>query len=333
MDVNHFSDEQKAGQRIMAGFDGTELNNDLKFLIDTIKVGGIILFSRNISEPAQVKKLTLSAQAYAASCGQPPLFIAIDQEGGEVARLKEPFTQFPDGCPGMTCVEDAQHFARITAKELRSIGVNMDMAPVMDVAPEDIDSIMRNRSFGHDPQRVATMGENIIHELQKNRVMAVAKHFPGIGRTVMDSHLDLPVLEVALEMMVATDLIPFKASIDHDVAGIMLSHILYNKIDPEWPASISKKIAKNLLRDQMGYDGLVLTDDLDMGAIKKHYNIQSVINQILTAEIDIILICKLSSNIKDTFDIVLKEMKDSEKIRRDGKKSVNRVMGLKGVYL
>jgi beta-N-acetylhexosaminidase len=150
MDITSFSDEQSAGQRLMVGFDGTELNPDLKFLIKTLKVGGIILFARNLINPDQITHLCSSVQEYARSCGQPPLFISIDQEGGCVARLKEPFTQFP-GNPKMKGPEDAIHFARVTAAELTEIGVNMNLAPVLDVAPQGIDSVQKNRVFGHDP--------------------------------------------------------------------------------------------------------------------------------------------------------------------------------------
>jgi len=131
MDISEFSNEQLAGQRLMVGFDGTRLNDDLMFLIDTLKVGGIILFSRNLTSPDQIKDLCLSVQEYAVKCGQPPLFISIDQEGGKVARLEEPFTQFP-GNPHMKNDEDARHFAEITASELKNVGINMNMAPVME---------------------------------------------------------------------------------------------------------------------------------------------------------------------------------------------------------
>ncbi|MBW2193699.1 MAG: glycoside hydrolase family 3 protein, partial [Deltaproteobacteria bacterium] len=157
MDINTFSDEQLAGQRLMVGFDGTEFNPDLEFLIQDLKVGGIVLFKRNVSSPEQLKDLCESSQAYARSCGQPPLFISIDQEGGQVARLGEPFTRFT-GNPGMKGAEDAIRFADITAKELGSVGINMNLAPVLDIAPEHGTRVMAGRAFGHDPARVSRMG-------------------------------------------------------------------------------------------------------------------------------------------------------------------------------
>ena len=237
MDISDFSNEQLAGQRLMAGFDGTRLNDDLKFLIDKIKAGGIILFSRNIASPDQIKNLCMSVQEYAAKCEQPPLFISIDQEGGQVARLKEPFTQFP-GNSSMKDEEDARYFSEITASELKNVGINMNMAPVLDVAFDGTKSIMKKRAFGYDPEWVSKLGVAVIEHLQRNGIMAVAKHFPGIGRTILDSHIEMPTLDVDLKTLKSSDLLPFTEAIKHDVAGIMLSHILYNKIDNKWPASL-----------------------------------------------------------------------------------------------
>ena len=332
MDISEFSNEQLAGQRLMAGFDGTRLDDDLKFLIDKIKAGGIILFSRNTVNPDQIKDLCMSVQKYAVKCGQPPLFISIDQEGGQVARLKEPFTQFP-GNPSIKDEEDARHFAEITASELKNVGINMNMAPVLDVAFEGIKSIMKERSFGHDPEWVSKLGVKVIERFQRNGIMAVAKHFPGIGRTVLDSHIEMPTLDFDLNVLKSIDLLPFDGAIKNDVAGIMLSHILYNKIDNKWPASLSIKIAKDLLRDDMGFNGIVMTDDLDMGAIKRKYDIKTIIKQILSADIDIALICRKGPNIEIAYEKILKELKDSKNIKAKGKESVKRILKTKEKYL
>ena len=332
MTAEKFSNQQLAGQRLMVGFEGTDLNPDLRFLIDQIKVGGLILFAGNLATPDQIADLCRAAQDYAKTCGQPPLFIAVDQEGGQVARLKEPFTQFP-GNPGMQYEEDAVHFAEVTAKELHQVGINMNMAPVLDVAPENLNSIMAKRSFGADAEWVARLGIKVIEHLQANKIMAVAKHFPGIGRTVLDSHLDLPVLEDDLTGLEQLDLIPFEASIHNGVSGLMLSHIFYPKLDPQWPASLSKRIAHDLLRKRMGFDGLVLTDDLDMGAITKHFDIRTSILQIFATGIDLALICHKGPNIEIAYDLILKTITDSSEMRAKGVESVARIMHLKNRYL
>ena len=332
MNPNSLSNEQLAGQRLMVGFDGTGLDEYLKFLIGQIKAGGIILFAVNLETPDQIKDLCFAVQDYAKQCGQPPLFIAIDQEGGQVARLKAPFTQFP-GNPHMRHEADAKHFAEVTAAELNQVGINMNMAPVMDVAPADIDSIMAKRAFGGDPDWVSRLGLIVIEHLQRNNIMAVAKHFPGIGRTILDSHLDLPALENDLTAIERFDLIPFQACIQHGVSGIMLSHIFYPQLDDQWPASLSKYIANDLLRRRMGYAGLVLTDDLDMGAITKHFKIQISIQQILAADIDLALICHKSPSIEIAFEQIVKEITDSAEMKARGIESAKRILYSKSEYI
>jgi beta-N-acetylhexosaminidase len=332
INISDFSAEQLAGQRIMAGFQGTELSDNLRFLIDTVKAGSIILFAGNVKTPDQIRNLCESIQGYARSCGQPPIIIAIDQEGGQVARLKEPFTQFP-GNPAMKSIEDAAFFAETTASELLEVGINMNMAPVMDVAPEGIQSVMGKRVFGNDPHIVSKMGAVVIEGLQSKKVMSVAKHFPGIGRTVLDSHLDLPALDAGLSDLESFDLIPFQTAIMHDVAGIMLSHIIYTGIDAGWPASLSEKIAKDLLRGSMGYDGVVMTDDLDMGAVRNHFEIGTSVRQILSAGIDMMLICHEGPDIELAFTEIMRNMRDSRDLRADAEKSVGRIIRLKEKYL
>ena len=332
MDVKDFSDEQIAGQRLMVGFEGKRFNQDLEFLIRKLNVGGIILFSHNVETPDQIKKLCGSIQEYARAHGQPLLIIAIDQEGGQVTRLKEPFTQFP-GNSAMKDVEDARYFAATTAAELAEIGINMNLAPVMDVVPKESNSIMAGRSFGHNPKRVSTMGVTVINCLQDNKIMAVAKHFPGIGRTVLDSHIDLPNCDADLMEMKNCDLLPFEACIDNAVAGIMLSHILYNKIDPKWPASLSPTIAQKLLRDQLGFAGVSMTDDLDMGAIKKHYDIKTAVRQVLLAGIDLALICHKGPDIEFAYQEILQNIQNSTELRASGIEAVIKIVNLKKKFL
>jgi len=332
MHLSALTYEQLAGQRFMVGFDGTTFNDDLRFLIGTLNIGGVILFTRNIVSPDQLRALCTDIQHYGRQSGLAPLLIAIDQEGGEVARLKSPFTQLP-GAAQMRDEEDVTHFARMTAADLRNAGVNMNMAPVLDVAPKEISSVMASRSFGDDPLRVAAMGCLMIDQLQRRNIMAVAKHFPGIGRTVLDSHDDMPTLSVDLEVLKQVDLIPFDAAIDHRTAGMMLSHIFYDRIDPEWPASLSPKIVGDVLRQDMGYDGLVLTDDLDMGAIKRHYDIRTVVRQVLVAGVDVALICHKGPDIENAHQEMIRQMSASADLRLGGMASVARVLKLKRQFL
>ncbi|MDY6823781.1 MAG: beta-N-acetylhexosaminidase [Thermodesulfobacteriota bacterium] len=332
MTINKDSAAFAAGQRLMAGFDGTDLNGDLRLLIDTLHVGGIILFSRNLGAPDEIAALCRDAQAYAADCGLPPLFIAIDQEGGRVARLKEPFTRFP-GNPAIKDFQAATQFAAITAGELINTGINMNIAPVLDVADTIGNSIMAERVFPGAPETVAYLGVTVIRGMQDRGVMAVGKHFPGIGRTTTDSHIDRPILKTDTETLLKTDIIPFQSAIAKDVAGLMLSHIIYTGLDRQWPASLSVDIARTLLRDQMGFSGLVLTDDLDMGAIKNHYSITTVINRIMAADIDIALICHKGPDRETAFEEMARHIRSAPAQRARSNAALNRILALKTRYL
>lgn len=323
---------QRTGQRLMVGFDGAVCDDTLKYYIETLKIGGIILFARNIQAPDQVHDLCRDTQEWARQCGQPPLFVGIDQEGGVVSRLKPPFTQF-QGNPHIKDTNHAAEFARITARELRQIGVNMNMAPVLDVLPKQGPSVMADRSFGNDPQLVALLGNKMIRQFQDAQIMAVAKHFPGIGRTVLDSHDDLPDLDIETERLAQKDMVPFEAAIEAQVAGIMLSHIRYRQIDPLWPASLSPAVTSDILRKQMAYEGLVLTDDLDMGAVAKYYDIPTMVAQCLNAQVDILLICHPGPKIETAFKEILKQVDSNEYLPRYESQSIQRILDAKKEYL
>lgn len=319
-----------AGQRLMLGFDGAEFNDELKHIIGDLCACGIIFFARNIKSPEQVRNLCYDCQAYAKECDLPPLFIAVDQEGGVVARFKEPFTVFK-GNPFIDKVEDAKTFASITAHELKQVGINMNFAPVLDIVPKDVDSIMKDRVFKGDAKTISKLGTQIIHTLQQNGIMAVAKHFPGIGRTLKDSHFHLPVLDIDFKSLWQSDMVPFVDAKNHDVAGIMLSHIIYPKLDKLWPASLSPFVAGDLLRNQMGYNGLVMTDDLDMKAIE--YDIKTCIQQILKSGIDMTLICHKGPNIDRAYHEIEQLLKRDENLYLKGKKSLERILKVKKQYL
>jgi beta-N-acetylhexosaminidase len=189
---------------------------------------------------------------------------------------------------------------------------------------------MADRVFGNRPDHVARMGTALIETLQSGGVMAVAKHFPGIGRTTLDSHLDLPTFREDLAAMAPIDLPPFQAAIDHHVAGVMLSHILYAAIDPQWPASLSPAIARDLLRRKMGYQGVTMTDDLDMGAIVRHFDIRTVIRQVVAAEVDMALICHKGPRIQEGWNEMVAQTRQSPDLARE---SVQRILNLKQSYL
>jgi len=319
-----------AGQKLMVGFEGTELNSDLEFLISELKIGGLVLFSRNIKSPEQLKTLLDQIENFTLQCKIPKLFISIDQEGGEVARLKKPFKVFK-GNPSINNKADAVDFAKTQAIELNHFKINMNFAPVLDVVPKNYKSVMEKRVFKGNAEFVGELGCHIIETMQKLNIMAVAKHFPGIGRTCIDSHFDLPTINRSIEQLLAEELIPFRQAVKSRVAGIMLSHIFYPNLDSTWQASLSTKIAKNLLRDEMGYKGLIITDDLDMKSVK--HDIKTSAKQILLSDIDIVLICHKGPDIENMHKEFIDLIKHNEKKFESAKKTFERITDIKNKYL
>lgn len=289
--------EQKAGQVLMVGFDGTTLTDTLRQLITDIQPGGLVVFERNVGEnPAALAALTASAQQAAARAGAPPLTISIDQEGGAVTRLRAArgFTEFPSAMAVAATGDDADA-ARIgtaIADELLAVGVNMDLAPDLDVNVNPDNPVIGTRSFGSDPARVAALGAQFIQAMQARGVMAVGKHFPGHGDTAVDSHVGLPVIQHERTRLDAVEFVPFRAAMRAGVVGIMTAHIEFPAIDatPGLPATLSARALTGLLREEMGFDGLIFTDSLMMGAlVNEGRSIPQAAAQALAAGADVLL--------------------------------------------
>ncbi|MBN1276467.1 MAG: beta-N-acetylhexosaminidase [Deltaproteobacteria bacterium] len=284
------------GSLFMSGMPGTILDKGTETLIREHSLGGIILFSRNIEDPVQLFNLCKALQEAASnSASGEPLFIAVDQEGGRVARLKEPFAVFP-GNAAIGDDEDpesrAEKYALTTATEMNLAGLNMNLAPVMDVRRGIPESHLIGRTFSDDPEKVARLGCRVIEVLQSNGILAVAKHFPGLGRTSMDPHHHLPVIDLEESELEDINLLPFRAAIAEGVAGIMSSHAIYPKLDEEYPSTLSRRTLLELLRKRLGFKGLIITDDLEMGAIKKKWGVPEGVLLSFGAGADIFLICK-----------------------------------------
>ena len=228
------------GQLCMIGFEGTEVTPDLRAWMREYRPGGIILFSRNLVNPAQIAHLTNDLQALA---GEMPLLIGIDQEGGRVSRLPSDFTIFPPAAtvaqPGST--ELAYQAAAVTAKELRAVGINMNMAPVLDIHSNPSNPIIGDRAFGTDPEQVCLMGAATLAGLHDHRVLACGKHFPGHGDTDVDSHKDLPVLTHNIDRLEAIELYPFSQFINYGVGSMMVAHMNVLALDktPNLPSTLS----------------------------------------------------------------------------------------------
>lgn len=268
-----FTLEQKIGQLMVIGFDGTTVNADLRRMITDYHIGGVILFARNIESPGQVAALTSELQRIALENGSPGLFIAIDQEGGRVARFTEEkgFTEFPSAM-ALTATGDPQNAYRVAAAmaaEMRAVGVNGDFAPDLDVNNNPANPVIGIRSFSSDPQKVAEYGLAFAKGLQDNGVLAFGKHFPGHGDTGVDSHIDLPLVPYDRTRLDQIELVPFRAAIAANFAGIMSAHVTFPAIDPTpgLAATLSRPVLTSLLREDLGYEGLIATDSLEMGAL------------------------------------------------------------------
>ena len=299
--------DSKIGQLFMAGIPGKSLDDGTEGLIRDYNLGGVILFSRNIEDPEQVARLCQDLQDAAMKYQSVPLFLSVDQEGGRVARLGEPFTQFPgndaigkDDQP----LDRAYEFGRTTATEMKLVGLNMNMAPVVDVQIGETEKHLLGRTFGADPERVGALGGAVIESLQRGGIMAVAKHFPGLGRAPLDPHLELPCIDVDMTEMETVHLPPFRSAIEKKVSAIMTSHAVYPALDPGLPATLSPTVLNGLLREKMAFEGLIISDDLEMGAIAEQWGVAEGAAISFEAGADILLICKEQDHIQESLKLI-----------------------------
>ncbi len=285
---------EKTGSLLISGFEGTHVTAPVEELIRHRCLGGVILFERNFETPAQLAGLVSDLQTLAASRpGSLPLFISVDQEGGRVSRLGPPFTAFPPpGCLGRNPSEDrAYRFARALARELRSVGINMDYAPVLDVHTNPNNPIIGERAFSHDPDCAARLGGAFLRGFRDAGMIAVGKHFPGHGDTALDSHLDLPYVDRDAATLEAVELKPFAQAIRQGLEVLMTAHVVYRAWDTERPATFSRPILHDLLRGRLGYRGLVVSDDLEMKAVLDHLPFEDFPALGIEAGIDLFLLC------------------------------------------
>jgi beta-N-acetylhexosaminidase len=278
------------GQLAVVGFAGRSLPDDVRRIAKTFDLGGVIFFARNVEEPEQVADL---ARACAALAGEIPLWVSVDQEGGRVARLKQPFTEWPPMITLGRAGDEklAERFARALAAELNAVGINLDYTPVLDVNTNPDNPVIGDRALGERADDVARLGRAIIRTLQAEGIAACGKHFPGHGDTSTDSHLELPLVEHPPDRLERVELVPFKAAIEEGVASIMTAHILIPALDAERPATLSPAIVDGLLKKRLGYGGLVLSDDLEMQAISGRYGHSEATVMAIAAGCDAVLMC------------------------------------------
>ncbi len=327
---------QKLGQLFIAGMPSKRLDEGTEILIRDYNLGGIILFSRNIEDPVQLARLCRDIQKTAVKYHCDPLFLAVDQEGGRVARLRKPFTVFPGNeAIGMDerPVSKAIEFGTVTAMEMKMVGLNVNLAPVVDVCRGKPGKHLRGRIFSDDHETVALLGGTVVKALQKNGVMAVAKHFPGLGLASIDPHLNLPRIDLDIREIDEVNIPPFKTAINVGVSAVMTSHAIYPALDPKLPATLSPAILNGILRERLGFDGLIMTDDLEMGAIAKRWGVSKGALASFKAGADILLICEDQKNVLDSFALIREKILREEIPNERLSQSLARIMKAKSKFI
>jgi beta-N-acetylhexosaminidase len=285
---------REIGQLLIGSLPATTITPEMRSLAREFQLGGVTLFKRNIEAPEQVAELSHDLQSLASEL---PLWVAVDQEGGRVARLRAPFTEWPPmAALGRSGDETlAQRFAAALAAELKAVGVTLDYAPVLDIHTNPKNPIIGDRALGEDAETVARLGAAIVRGLQENGVAACGKHFPGHGDTSVDSHLALPLVEHPPDRIRRVECVPFREAIRNGVAFIMTAHILVPSLDEQNPATLSPTIVRGMLREELGFDGVILSDDLEMKALADTYAIGDAAVQAIAAGCDGVLVCRALS--------------------------------------
>jgi beta-N-acetylhexosaminidase len=288
---------REIGQLLVGSLSGLTIPREMRSLAREFQLGGVILFGRNIEAPEQVAELSHDLQSLAA---EQPLWISVDQEGGRVARLRAPFTEWPpmatlgrSGDPDL-----ARRFATALALELRTVGITLDYAPVLDVHTNPQNPVIGDRALADDAATVGRLGVAIIQALQDNGVAACGKHFPGHGDTSTDSHEELPLVEHPPDRIRRVECVPFRQAIRAGVGFIMTAHVLVPSLDEERPATLSRTIVQGLLREELGFEGVILSDDLEMHALAATYSPAEAAVRAIAAGCDGVLICRNTKELR-----------------------------------
>jgi beta-N-acetylhexosaminidase len=320
--------EEKVGQLLMIGFMGTRPSSELVHLLRDRHVGGVILFFRNIEEAERLTELTQSIQELARR----PLLLSADQEGGSVLRVRKGATLLPSAMGiGRLGEEAVRETGRICGEEMRALGLNLNLAPVLDINTPDNPGI-GIRSFGERATDVARLGRAYVEGIQGAGVLACAKHFPGKGAAKLDAHLDLPTIQKSIQDLEAEELVPFRACIDAGVAATMTSHCVYRGID-EKPATLSRRMLTQLLRQELKFPGLLITDDMEMGAITRYLDGSQAGVASFAAGADIILVCKSHAVQEATLDAIIAAVKSGEIPMERLEESFTRIQQAKARFL
>lgn len=337
MDLSTMTLEQKIGQMFICGFHSLVPDDQIKKLIQEHHLGGVIYFRRNIGDPEQVANLSASLQKLSADQGNLPLWIAIDQEGGMVARIDHKrVSRIPGNMAlGATGNPDYSYeVSRVSAEELLQLGINMNFAPCLDVNNNARNPVIGVRSFGEDPERVAEHGVAVIKAFQEKGLSAAAKHFPGHGDTNVDSHMGLATVEHDLDRLQQVELKPFIEAIRAGVDVIMTAHVIFPAIEPERiPATLSRPVLTGLLREDLAYDGIIVTDCLEMHAIAKFFGIGEGAVKAIEAGADVVLVSHTLNDQIEAIEAVKHAVRTGRISEKTIDAAVTRILALKNKRL
>lgn len=323
---------EQTGQMLIAGFEGTTVTRETEDLILNHHVGGLILFDRNYRNPEQLYTLTRDLQAVAqASPSGLPLFISVDQEGGRIARLKAPFTPFPPPISlDKTRSEDlAYEFGRALTRELHDTGVNLDYAPVLDVHTNPDNPVIGDRAFSTDPEWAGRLADAFMRGCRDSGMIPVGKHFPGHGDTHLDSHHDLPWVDKDTAALDAVELAPFVHAVQNGLEAIMTAHVMYPAWDDQLPATFSKHILRDILRGRLGFEGVIVSDDLEMKAVERHFAFDTFAERGVEAGLDVFLICHNRDKVLALHEQLNRGLECGRILHREVERSVARILKLK----
>lgn len=331
--IESMSINEKIGQLMIVGFNGTSVDENLNDLVKNSYIGGVILFKDNVESLDGVTELINNIKLLNIE-NKIPLFISVDEEGGVVSRTPNEFLKLPSSLSiGAYNNENMSYkVGEIIAQELKLMGYNMDYAPVLDVLSNPNNTVIGSRAFGRDVDTVSNLGVSVMKGISENNVISVVKHFPGHGDTSVDSHYGLPLVEKSLEELKELEFIPFQWAINNGADVIMVSHILLQSIDSENPATMSKKIISNILRNEMNFDGVVISDDMTMAAIMDNYDIGEASVKAINAGVDIILVCHGYDNEMQVLNSISEAVNSGEITEERLNESVYRILSLKNKY-
>ncbi|WHE06847.1 beta-N-acetylhexosaminidase [Thermoanaerobacterium thermosaccharolyticum] len=335
VDIRNMTLDEKIGQMLMVGFHSDEYDDHIDELVSKYKIGNIILFSRNVKEKYQLAKLNRDIQDNVMKNTKIPAFIAIDQEGGMVTRIYKDATYLPGNMAiaATNDIENAYLIGSIAGEELRALGININFAPVLDVNNNPYNPVIGVRSYGENSDVVARFGINYIKGLQEKGVIATAKHFPGHGDTSVDSHIDLPVVQHDKNRLYNVELYPFINAIKNGVGAIMTAHILFPAFEDEkLPATLSYNILTNLLRLELKFHGLIMTDCMEMNAIAKYFGTEKAAAIAVKAGADIVLISHTKELQIGAFNEIKRAIESGDISLDRIDESVTRILNMKEKY-